>query len=148
MELGMKAGLHNGQSTEIEIVVTRDMLAEFDGQAVNDLYATSALVHNIEQVCHGLLTPFLESHEQVVTSYIEISHLMLTVTGMKVRLKATATEIRENKIVCEIEAHNVRGKIAKGSVTQVIVENHWLDRKVKEMSIINNLSSESSLSKN
>jgi fluoroacetyl-CoA thioesterase len=143
----MKAGLLNGQSIELDVVVTRDMLAEFDGQAVNDLYATSALVHNIEQVCHKLLKPFLESHEQVVTSYIEISHLMLTVTGMKVKLKATATEIRENKIVCEIEAHNVRGKVAKGSVTQVIVENHWLDKKVKEMSIINNLASESSLSK-
>jgi len=143
----MKPGLHTGQTTEIEIVVTRDMLAEFDGQAVNDLYATSALVHNIEQACHGLLTPFLESHEQVVTSYIEISHLMLTVTGMKVKLKATATEIRDNKIVCEIEAHNVRGKIAKGSVTQVIVENHWLDKKVKEMSIIKNLASENSLTK-
>ncbi len=120
----MKAGLLNGQSIELEVTVTRDMLAEFDGQAVNDLYATSALVHNIE-----------------------ISHLMLTVTGMKVKLKATATEIRENKIVCEIEAHNVRGKLAKGTVTQVIVENHWLDKKVKEMSIINNLASESSLSK-
>jgi predicted thioesterase len=143
----MKAGLSNGHSIELDVVVTRDMLAEFDGQAVNDLYATSALVHNIEQVCHKLLKPFLESHEQVVTSYIEISHLMLTVTGMKVKLKATATEIRENKIVCEIEAHNVRGKVAKGSVTQVIVENHWLDKKVKEMSIINNLASESSLSK-
>jgi fluoroacetyl-CoA thioesterase len=143
----MKAGLLNGQSIELEVTVTRDMLAEFDGQAVNDLYATSALVHNIEQVCHKLLSPFLESHEQVVTSYIEISHLMLTVTGMKVKLKATATEVRENKIVCEIEAHNVRGKLAKGSVTQVIVENNWLDKKVKEMSIINNLASESSLSK-
>ncbi len=142
----MKPGLHSGQSTEIEVSVTRDMLAEFDGQAVNDLYATSALVHNIEQVTHGLLQPFLEEHEQAVTSYIEISHLMLTVTGMKVKLKATAVEIRENKVVCEIEAFNVRGKIAKGTVTQAIVEKHWLDKKVKEMSIINNLSSESPLS--
>ena len=58
----MKPGLHSGQSTEIEVSVTRDMLAEFDGQAVNDLYATSALVHNIEQVTHGLLQPFLEEH--------------------------------------------------------------------------------------
>jgi fluoroacetyl-CoA thioesterase len=142
----MKPGLHSGQHTEIEVTVTRDMLAEFDGQAVNDLYATSALVHNIEQVTHDLLVPFLEEHEQAVTSYIEISHLMLSVTGMKVKLKATAVEIRDNKVVCEIEAFNVRGKIAKGTVTQAIVEKHWLDKKVKEMSIINNLSAESPLS--
>ncbi|HEY9759439.1 MAG TPA: hypothetical protein V6C97_30050 [Oculatellaceae cyanobacterium] len=142
----MKPGLHSGHSTEKEVTVTRDMLAIFDGQDVNDLYATSALVHNIEQVCHSLLHPILEPHEQAVTSYIEISHLMLTVTGMKVKLKATAVEIRDNKIVCEIEAHNMRGKIAKGTVTQVIVEKPWLDKKVKEMSIINSLSSENSYS--
>jgi predicted thioesterase len=142
----MKPGLCNGHTSEIEIAVTRDMLAEFDGQIVNDLYATSALVHNIEQVTRQLLVPFLEPHEQLVTSYIEISHLILTVTGMRVKLKAIATEIRDNKIVCEIEAHNVRGKIAKGTITQAIVEKHWLDNKVKEMSIINNLASETAYS--
>lgn len=139
----MKPGLKNGQSIDLEVTVTRDMLAEFDGQDVKDLYATSALVHNIERVTHDLLVPFLEPHEQAVTSYMEISHLMLTVPGMKVKLKAIAVEIRDNKIVCEIEAHNVRGKIAKGTVTQAIVEKQWLDKKVKEMSIINNLASES-----
>lgn len=139
----MKPGLSTGQYKELEVSVTRDMLAEFDGHDVTDLYATSALVHNIERVTHDLLVPFLEGNEQAVTTYIEISHLMLSVTGMIVKLKATAVEIRENKIVCEIEAFNVRGKIAKGTVTQVIVEKTWLDKKVKEMSIINNLASES-----
>src|SRR5277367_829361 len=123
----MKPGLQTGESAELEVTVTRDMLAEFDGQRVNDLYATSALVHNIEQVTLSLLLPYLETHEQLVTSFIEISHLMLSVAGMKVRIRATAVEIRDKKIVCDIEASNVRGKIAKGTLTQVLVERKWLD---------------------
>src|ERR1700761_1344960 len=117
----MKPGLQAGERAELEITVTRDMLAEFDSKHVNDLYATSALVHNIEQVTLSLLLPYLEPNEQLVTSFIEISHLMLSVAGMKVKIKATILELRDNKIVCEIEAANVRGKIAKGVLTQVLV---------------------------
>jgi fluoroacetyl-CoA thioesterase len=135
----MKPELRTGLTAEIEVTVTEDMLAEFDGEEMQHLYATSALVHHAELAARKLLIPYLEPQEQAMTSNIEVSHLMLTVPGMSVKVKAHLREIREKKIVCDIEATHVRGKVARGTLTQAIVEKAWLDNKVKEMSLINQL---------
>lgn len=136
----MKSGLAIGQTAEFEILVTKDMRAEFVGVAVHELYSTSDLVNHIEWAARKILIPYLESHEEGMVSHVEVSHLTLTVPGMKVRVKAIVSEIRDKKIVCDVEAFNTRGKIARGTVTQSIIEKSWLDKKMKELSIINQLS--------
>lgn len=136
---GMRSELRPGLTAEIEVTITKDMLAEFDGEELHDLYATSALVHHAELAARKLLLPHLTSEEQAMTSNIEVSHLMLTVPGMRVKVKAQIKEIRDKKIVCDIEATHVRGKVARGTLTQAIVEKSWLGNKIKEMSLINQL---------
>ncbi len=138
----MKPGFCPGLTAQIEVEVSKDMLAEFDGEVMQDLYATSALVHHSELAARQLLLPYLQPHEQAMTSNIEVSHLILTVPGMKIQVKAKVSEIRDNKIVCEIEAATGRGKVARGTLTQAIVEKSWLDKKIKEMSLINHLAIE------
>lgn len=138
----MKAGLEIGQSAEIDLLVTKDMRTEFVGETVNDLYSTSDLVNHIEWAARKVLIPFLELNEEGMVSHVEVSHLTLTVTGMNVRVKATVSEIRDKKIVCDVEAYNTRGKIARGTVTQSVIEKTWLANKMKELSIINQLSSQ------
>jgi len=135
----MKPELRIGLTAEIEVTVTKDMLAEFDGEEMQDVYATSALVHHAELVTRKLLLPHLDPQEQAMTSNIEVSHLVLTVPGMRVKVKAQVREIRDKKIVCDIEATHARGKVARGTLTQAIVEKSWLDNKIKEMSLINQL---------
>jgi predicted thioesterase len=135
----MKAGLEIGQSAEINILVTKDMRTEFIGETVHDLYSTSDLVNHIEWAARKVLIPFLETNEESMVSHVEVSHLTLTVTGMSVRVKATVSEIRDKKIVCDVEAYNTRGKIARGTVTQSVIEKTWLENKMKELSIINQL---------
>jgi fluoroacetyl-CoA thioesterase len=135
----MKAGLEIGQSAEIDILVTKDMRTEFVGESVHDLYSTSDLCNQIEWAARKCLMPFLETTEESMVSHVEISHLALTVTGMNVRVKATVSEIRDKKIVCVVEAFNTRGKIARGTVTQSIIERTWLENKMKELSLINQL---------
>lgn len=136
----MKSGLAIGQAAEFEILVTKDMRAEFVGVTVHELYSTSDLVNHIEWAARKVLIPYLESYEESMVSHVEVSHLTLTVPGMTVRVKATVSEIRDKKIVCDVEAFNTRGKIARGTVTQSIIEKSWLDKKMKELSIINQLS--------
>ena len=139
----MKTGLQVGQSAEIEVEITNAMLANFDGRPVHNLYSTSALVNHMEWVARKVILPYLEEHEEVMNSHAEISHLTLSLPGMKVRVKAVVSDIRDKKIVCDIEAFNSRGKIARGSITQSLIEKQWLDRKMKELSIINQLASTS-----
>ncbi|HEY9679435.1 MAG TPA: hypothetical protein V6C76_15615 [Drouetiella sp.] len=135
----MKAGLHVGHSEEIDILVTKDMRAEFLLETVGDLYSTSSLVNHIETAARRVLKPFLEDNEQGMVSHLDISHLTLTVAGMYVKVKATVSEIRDTKIVCDVEASNTRGKVARGVVTITVADKTWLENKIKEMSIINSL---------
>jgi len=135
----MKPGLEVGQTHEFDIKVTKEMRAQFGEETVHDLYSTSALVHHMEWASRKLLIPYLESHEEGMGSHVEVSHLMLTPTNTKVRIRATVLEIRDRKLVCEVEAFNVRGKIARGTVTQTVVELAWVQEKMKEMAIIDQL---------
>lgn len=136
----MKPGLAIGQTAEVEITVTQEMLARFGGQLVHELYCTSALVNHMEWAARTLLVPYLEAHEEAMGYHVDVSHLAMTLPGTKVRIVASLREIRDRKIVCDVEAFNGRGKIARGEVTQALVEKSWLDKKIKELTIINQLS--------
>ncbi|HEY9772336.1 MAG TPA: hypothetical protein V6C81_00850 [Planktothrix sp.] len=142
----MKPGLKIGDSAEVEIVVTEDMVAGFGGQVIHRLYCTSALVQHMEWAARKVLEPYFEAHEEGVGCNVECSHLALTLPGCTVKVKATLTEIRERKIVCEVEAFNARGKIARGSVTQSIIEREWLAEKMNELALITQLSSQAEAS--
>ncbi len=135
----MKPGLKIGETAEVEITVTPDVVATFEGETVHRLYATSSLVHQMEWAARRTILPYLEQHEEGMGYYVEVSHLAMTVPGMKVRVKATVTDIRDNKVLCDVEAFNPRGKIARGTVTQAIVEKSWLDKKIKELTLIHQL---------
>lgn len=140
----MKEGLKAGDWAEVEISVTKDMQASFAGQTIHELYSTSSLVHDMEWAARKVLAPYLEPDEEAMGSHVEVSHLMLTPVGMKVKVRATVKEIRDKKIVCEVEAFNRRGKIARGTVTQSLIEKEWLDKKVKEMTLVHQLSLQNS----
>jgi fluoroacetyl-CoA thioesterase len=136
----MKPGLTPGLTAELEVTVSPDMVAHFGGQVVHNLFSTSALVQSMEWAARRLIEPFLESHEEAMANHIEVSHLAMTLPTTDVLVRATLTEIRDRKIICDVEAFNSRGKLARGTVTQALVEKTWLDKKMKELALINQLS--------
>lgn len=135
----MKPGLCVGQKEEVVVTVTKDMCAAFGGQPVHDLYSTSTLVHHMEWAARKTILPYLEDHEEGMGYHVEVSHSMLSLPGMEIKIVATVSEIRDNKVICEVEAVNPRGRIARGSVTQVIIEKSWLDKKMKEVTLVQKL---------
>lgn len=138
----MKPGLKEGQQAEVEITVTSDMLARFENDTVYELYSTSDLIHHMEWAARKTITPYLEDHEAGMGCHVTVSHRMLTLCGMKVLLRATVTDVRDNKVECEVEAFQSRGKLARGTVVQAIVDKQWLERKMREMSVIANITNE------
>jgi fluoroacetyl-CoA thioesterase len=135
----VKAGLQIGQTAEMEFTVTPEMRAQFGGETVHDLLSTSTLVHYMEWAARRIILPYIEEHEEGMGSHVDISHLMMTPVGMKIQLKATVTAIRENKVECDVEASNFRGKVAKATITQAIVQKQWLENKIREMALINSI---------
>lgn len=135
----MKNSLVLGKAKELEITVTPDMEASFEGKKIHPLLSTSSLIHYMEFAARQLLVDYLAPDEEAMGFNIDVSHLMLTVSGMKIKIKAAVSEIRDNKVVCDVEAYNIRGKIARGSFTQAIVKKNWLENKIKELNIITHL---------
>ncbi|MBY0546455.1 MAG: hypothetical protein K2W95_04145 [Candidatus Obscuribacterales bacterium] len=138
----MKSGLKEGNTAELEITVTADMLAHFENDSVYELYSTSDLIHHMERAARQTILPYLDDNEAGVGCHVNVSHRMLTLCGMKVLFKATVTDVRDRKVECEVEAFNARGKLARGTVVQAIVEREWLEKKMREMSVIANITSE------
>lgn len=138
----MKPGLAVGQTQSILIEVTSDRIACFEGKVTHKLYSTSALVNDMELCARKLLLPFLNESEEAIGCQAEISHLALTLAGMIVKCNARVSELRDNKVVAEVEASNLRGKIARGTITLAVVEKSWLENRMKELSVIQNITAD------
>jgi fluoroacetyl-CoA thioesterase len=141
----MKPGLQVGQTAEIEIVVTPDMVAAFEGQTVHNLYSTASLVMHMELAARKTILPYLEPQEEGMGYRVEVDHMVFTPVGMKVKLRAVISAIRDNKIECEVEATNWKGKVAKGTVVQSIIQKSWLEKKVREMEVVEGIVREQSV---
>jgi len=135
----MKPGLQVGQLAQIEVSVTPDMVAAFEGTVVHELYSTSSLIHHMEWAARKTILPYLENHEEGMGYHVDVHHTMFTPEGMKVRITATVSAIRETKIECDVEAFNCRGKIAKGVIVQSIVQKSWLENKIKELEVVDSI---------
>lgn len=135
----MKPGLAIGQTTTIELEVSWDMIVRYEGKIVHELYSTSALVHHMELSARKLIWPYLDDSEECMGCHVDVSHLAMTLPGMKVTIISKIADIRENKIEVEVEASNIRGKIARGTVTHAVIEKAWLQNRMKEISVIQNI---------
>lgn len=143
----MKPGLKEGDTAEVEVVVDKSMVASFGGQTVHDLYSTSSLINHMEWAARKLILPYLEEQEEGMGCHISVSHRSLTLLNMKVTIRATVTDIRENKIECEVEAFNSRTKIARGTIVQAIVQKQWLEKKMKEVSLVETIARDATTTK-
>ena len=118
----MKPGLRPGAEASITVTVTPDMLATFEELgAVHPLYATWSMVRHMELACRKIILPYLEPDEDAVGHSISVTHLGPSRLGDRVTTRARLLEIRGNRIVCAVEAHNENGKIGEGTQVQVLL---------------------------
>lgn len=135
----MKQGMELGREETIEIIVTEDMFAAFEGEVVHPVYSTVAMTYHMEWVSRKIILPFLESHEEGMGASVQLKHLAASPLGSIVTLTATLVELRENIVVTKVNASNHLGIIGKGEVKQVILPKEKIAEKLKEASIfINN----------
>ena len=126
----MKPGLAPGQTATVEIVVDATMFAAFEGQVVHPVYGTAAMIAHMELAGRRIILPYLEPHEEGVGYEIHVRHLAPTIAGMRVTARATLTDVRGNRVICRIEAHNDRGIIGEGTFTQVILTRKELEERI------------------
>lgn len=131
----MRPGMNVGREETIEITVTEEMFASFEGQVVHPVYSTVAMTYHMEWVSRKIILPFLEDDEEGMGASVLLKHLSASPLGTTVRLTATLVEYRENKVVTKVTASNHLGVIGKGEVVQIILPKVKIMEKLKEASI-------------
>lgn len=131
----MKQGMEVGRSETIEIIVTEDMFATFEGEVVHPVYSTVAMTYHMEWVSRKIILPFLEVHEEGMGASVQLQHLAPSPLGSKVTLTAVLVELRNNAVVTEVTAHNHVGLIGQGIVKQIILPKETIAQKLRDASL-------------
>ena len=128
----MKPGFEPGISGEITIEVTDDMCPDFDGVIVHRCYSTWSLVHHMEIAARKVLVDFLEDHEEGVGSHVSVDHHAPCKVGRVVRIRAELAELRRNRVICEVTAHDGDRLLARGKQVQVVMDKQRIERMIQE----------------
>ncbi len=123
-----------GMEETLKIIVTKDMFAAFEGEVIHPVYSTVAMTYHMEWVSRKIILPYLESHEEGMGASVEVKHISPSLYGSEVTLTATITELHDNMVLTEIDAHSNLGLIGKGKVKQVILPKETISNMLKAVS--------------
>ncbi|WP_026693163.1 thioesterase family protein [Peribacillus kribbensis] len=117
----MLPGLTPGLSQSIEITVTKEMFAEFDGKLVHPVYSTASMVYHMEWASRKILLPHLEGHEEGMGGTVSVKHLHPCPLGAEVQITAVLSEVQDNKIITEVEARSGEKILGIGRIVQIVL---------------------------
>ncbi len=115
----MKATLASGVTFERRLVVDEERTIGFMGEA-GRVYATPALVRDIEQTCRDGLLAHLDAGEDSVGVRVELDHLAPTLLGMAVDIRAAISEVKGRLLTFDITARDPIDQIARGKHVRFI----------------------------
>ena len=117
----MKQGLVEGQTVTLEIKVTPDMFAQFDGKIVHRAYSTVSMIYHMEWASRQIILPFLEEHEEGMGGAVQAKHLFPTPEGATLTITAQLCKYEENSILTEVTVKNGESLVGIGEVKQIIL---------------------------
>jgi len=117
----MKDTLKPGLTANSTINVDDERVIGFMGDDAR-VYATPALVRDIEMTCRDLLLAHLDEGEDSVGTRVEIDHVAATPFGMEVEIVVTIAAVDRRAITFDVEAHDKMDKICKGRHNRFVVD--------------------------
>ena len=115
----MKASLASGLTFDRRVVVDESRTIGFMGEA-GRVYATPALLRDIEQTCRDGLLAHLDGGEDSVGVRVELDHLAPTLLGMAVDIRAAISEVKGRLVTFDITARDALDQIARGKHVRFI----------------------------
>jgi len=130
----MRAGLQPGAEAQVSIVVTPEMVAEFEELGlVHPVYSTWSMVRHMELASRKIILPYLEADEEAVGYAVSVTHLAPTPVGMRVTVTARLEQVDGNRIVCAVEARNALTRIGEGTHVQVVLPKARLQARIAQV---------------
>jgi len=117
----VKETLAPGVARTARVEVDAARTIEFMGEDCR-VYATPALLRDIEQTARDLLLEHLDAGEDSVGTRVELDHLAPTLAGMWADITVTVSEVKGRAVSFEISARDAVEPIARGQHNRFVVD--------------------------
>jgi len=117
----MKDTLQQGLTTTQRIDIDRARTIDFMGEE-GRVYATPALLEDIEVTCRNLLLEHLDPGEDSVGTRVELDHMAATLEGMWVEITATVSALDGRAATFDIAARDAIDDVARGRHNRFVVD--------------------------
>jgi fluoroacetyl-CoA thioesterase len=119
--LELKSGLNIGQTESIQITVSSDMFAQFDGNVVHPTYSTVSMIYHMEWASRKIILPFLEEDEEGMGGAVSAKHLAPAPEGSKLTIIAELIEYDRNIVITKVSVIRDTELIGIGEIKQIIL---------------------------
>jgi fluoroacetyl-CoA thioesterase len=117
----LKPGLKVGQTESIQISVSKDMFAQFEGNVVHPTYSTVSMIYHMEWASRKIILPFLEDEEEGMGGAVSAKHVAPAPEGTKLTIIAELIEYDGNIVITKVSVLKDTELIGIGEVKQVIL---------------------------
>ncbi len=129
----MKDTLKTGMKTVRSFPVDRGRTIDFLGDATDNsamVYATPALIQDIEQACRDFLLEHLEDGEDTLGTEVNIKHLTPTLLGMSAEVSAEISQLNGRAVSLTVTVSDpVDDVVASGTHERFVIDvGKTLDR--------------------
>ncbi|WP_057764702.1 thioesterase family protein [Cytobacillus praedii] len=123
----MKQRLKIGDTATVEVIVTPDMFAQFEGEIVHRVFSTVSLVYYMEWASRKIILPILEEHEEGMGGAVSVKHLAPSPEGSRLTITAAVSGLEENIVMTEVSVKHEERLIGTGEVKQFILPKRKID---------------------
>ncbi len=125
----MKDSLKPGLSGSRHLVVDQARTIDFLGEPLR-VYATPAMVNDVEFACRDLILPHSDPGEDSVGMHVEVEHLLPTLPGMQVDIVVAVAEVQGRKVTFRFFFRDELDEVGRGSHTRFVVDTERLRERL------------------
>jgi predicted thioesterase len=122
-----------GETAVLDVLVTEAMTVDFDRLGpVHPVYATYAMAKHFEEAGRTLLLAHLEPGEAGIGTAVSVEHLAPAWPGDRIRVTATCTGVRGNRLTCALTAVDAHGRLlGRGTTDQAVLPEDVVAARVR-----------------
>ena len=117
----MKPSLAPGLTFTRHVTVDTARTIAFMGEE-GRVYATPALIADIEYTCRDGILDHLDPGEDSVGTRVELDHLAATLPGMVVEITVTVAEVKGRLVTFDVNARDPLDEIGRGRHIRFVVD--------------------------
>ena len=118
----MEHNIKVGMTYNFERVVTKELSAETVGSGNVAVFATPCMITMMERAAEQCVINNLAEGFGTVGTLVNVEHCAATPLGMKVTAKAMLRQIDGRKLIFDVEAHDERELIGRGTHERFIIQ--------------------------